>query len=241
MNQQELLAENRAMGWPSCAPHPQRFADKVAEFRRNALANPAEYRARCEREERQLATHTVRRVTPAPVVLSLKARLDAAADQIRRDFITASDCTAVYRGADGLMHRDFAREREQAREDFSADGQAEWRRNVLNRYSPLAVEAASEDGGAVSDPEMKLRCGSMTSTADDHKWGASAHNVIARKLITRGQAGSPDTPDYQTRADKHFRAAEAHAAVGSPDTPDYQVRCARACGACAAATSLNKA
>jgi hypothetical protein len=99
MTTTELLSENRAMGWPdisqSLAPAGrQKFAAKIAEFRRRAIANPAEYRSRCEREERSALTTHVRKVNPLPVSvfnkpgkieLSLEERLLVVAGQIRAD------------------------------------------------------------------------------------------------------------------------------------------------------------
>ena len=69
--QEQILGENRNFGWPDvstalASPSRSKFAAKIAEFRRRALTNPAEYRSRCEREERSaLATH-VRKVNPLP-------------------------------------------------------------------------------------------------------------------------------------------------------------------------------
>jgi len=236
MTDTELLSENRTYGWPDItvsmrSADRQRFAKRIAALRLAQIerrAEPemsAEYRSVAERN--YAVTSRVRKALPVSVfnkhgkiVLSLEERILATACQIRKDREAMERAT---------------KEREML-SDFSAVGQDNFRHYVEGRL----------DGGQAAvpagDTSNTLRCSSMTSTAEDHEWGAQAHNVIARKLIDRKD---PATPDYQVRADNHFRAAEAHAAVGSPDTVDYQVRCARAVAACQrcnpSATFENKA
>jgi hypothetical protein len=101
-------------------------------------------------------------------------------------------------------------------------------RNPFARYSPLAVEAASEDGGQSSvpagDASNTLRCSSMTSTREDHEWGSSAHCVLGRKAFDDGD---------RDLAAKHYVAAECHRAASVPNTPDYvQARAVAACLDC---------
>jgi hypothetical protein len=202
MNNQELLQEHRGMGWPDItqsmrSADRQRFADKIAQFRRDALANPAEYRANCEREESRFTTLAVRKSNPLPasmIVETLKQTLDRQARQIREDS-----------------------ERERLMTDFSAVGQDNFRHYVEDRFQ----------SGQAEDPQQSLRCGSLTSSREDHAWGAEAHANIARKLCDRKTDGWADA------ADRHYAASAAHrAAASAPDTPDYVQIAGRAVGAC---------
>src|ERR1019366_4702460 len=98
MNNTELLQEHRGMGWPDvsqslASPRRQKFAAKIAELRRAALADPVAYRSRCEREERSaaLATPAVRKVNALPPSMlrqtdaELRAKIARMAQQILAD------------------------------------------------------------------------------------------------------------------------------------------------------------
>ena len=221
MTDTELLSENRTYGWPDItvsmrSADRQRFAKRIAALRLAQIerrAEPemsAEYRSVAERN--YAVTSRVRKALPVSVfnkhgkiVLSLEERILATACQIRKDREAMERAT---------------KEREML-SDFSAVGQDNFRHYVEGRL----------DGGQAAvpagDTSNTLRCSSMTSTAEDHEWGTSAHCVLARKAFDDGD---------RSLAERHYEAAECHRAVGSPDTPDYQVRCARAVSACQATT-----
>ena len=69
-----------------------------------------------------------------------------------------------------------------------------------------------------------LRCGSLTSSREDHEYGVEAHNNIARRLCTEKREDG-----WAARADAHFGASEAHRAAAADPTAD---NCGKAVVAC---------
>jgi hypothetical protein len=205
----ELLQENRSLGFANAESAPPHFAARICEIRSAILEKrpvPGPSRDFIEGAERRsaLATPAARRVNTLPASMlteTLQQTIDRQARQIR------ADREAMERAA---------KVREMLT-DFSAVGQDNFRHYVEDRVQ----------GGQPATPDYQMRCGSMSSSADDHAWGTSAHCVLARKAFDDGD---------RSLAERHYEAAECHRAVGSPDTPDYQVRIFRAVAACQATT-----
>ena len=70
----------------------------------------------------------------------------------------------------------------------------------------------------------QMRCSSLTSSREDHEYGAEAHANIARRLCTEKRADG-----WAQKADAHFGASEAHRAAAKDPTPD---NCGKAVVAC---------
>ena len=194
-----LLQENRAMGWPDvsqslASPSRIKFAAKVAEFRRAALADPVAYRSRCEKEERNLAQRTVRKVNKMPVVvlpLSSKLLADAFdARKLREEKARALDqkvtdaFAAVRRGENPFAER-----------NVSSDGPG---------FAGSSQPGSDLDARPGATP---FRCAAnsfSTSSRDDHKKASEQHAWAATSI------GRNRGDNFAARADAHYAASAAH-------------------------------
>jgi uncharacterized protein len=155
-----------------------------------------------------------RKTAPAPASIALnedallRARAAKYANDIRMQDVMDKSCRAVKMvlTADGIRaFRDYERERELKALDESRSG--------------FAFEAASEDGGQVSDPQQSLRCKawSVSSSESDHRLAAQVHRVARDHAKTSDDYARHDTAardhddasDYSSNASAQTRAAAA--------------------------------
>jgi hypothetical protein len=197
----ELLQENRSQGWACATSAPPRFAARIIEIRQ-ALADkkPIPQVSAEYRSAAAIAYRPTVRNIHSQAPLSMRELLAKAARQ------------AVEINAGRYEH-------ELAAARFS------------NRVDDMIVTV--KRGGNPFEEQrtakQTLRCGSLTSSREDHEYGVEAHANIARRLCTEKREDG-----WAARADAHFGASEAHRAAAADPTPDNCGKAVVACQRCAA-------
>jgi hypothetical protein len=215
MSNTELLEQRDSMGWASATTAPPRFAARIVEIRSAQLDKkpiPAPSRAFVAEAELRYVAPRIRKLNPLPASMLTSSQLLAKAARQAEQI------------DNGRYERELAAAILENRVDAAyADVRAG--RNPFARYSPLAVEAASEDGGQASAPagdtSNTLRCiaGSTSASASDHQRAVTQHREMAKRC-----------KDLESGC-RHHAAADAHelAAVTSTRANDALVACRAAC------------
>jgi hypothetical protein len=207
MSVNELLAENRALGFACAETAPEPYRSRILEIRSALVAKkpvPAPSREFIiGAEQRSAALSFSQRLFPNRNE-TLRAKADRLGAIIFADHVKAH--------AHEIILADWAKRLHAAN---------------LRAGFALSVEAPgprSEDGGQVSEGGTpSLRC--KAKTAAEHRAAAERHRVIAQRSYTSARS-----------ADLHYTAQDLHNALADAiddnlDDEDFNDRCSAACRA----------